>query len=108
MTHKYAEPLSTCPACGCRDLFVRKDFPQKIGLGIVVVAAVAFLVLAARPVTFCLGVWVLVGSAALDAVLYLLVPKVTVCHQCRREFRDAPLNPSHGGFELAVSEKYRS
>lgn len=107
MADDKTEPLSTCPACGCRDLFIRKDFPQKVGLGIVVLAAAAFLVLAARPATFYLGAWVLIAAAALDAVLYLVVPKVTVCYKCRREFRGARLNPAHGGFELAVAEKYR-
>lgn len=101
------EPLTTCPKCGCRDLFVRKDFPQKTGLAVVVLAGLAFLVLAARRDTFYLGVWVLLGAAAVDAVLYLVVPKVTTCYRCRADFRGVPLNPAHGPFELAVAEKYR-
>jgi hypothetical protein len=101
-------PLTACPACGCRDLFVRKDFPQKLGLGIVVVAAVGFLVLAARPRTFYLGAWILLVAAVVDALLYAFVPKVTVCYRCRAEFRGVPVNPKHEGFELAVAEKYRS
>lgn len=101
------EPLTACPACGCRDLFVRKDFPQRVGLAVVVVAGIAFLVLAARPTTFFIGVWVLVASVAVDAVLFFFVRKVTVCYRCRGEFRGVPLNPRHGPFELAVAEKYR-
>jgi len=100
--------LTVCPDCGCRDLFIRKDFPQKVGLTIVIAAALAFLFLAAKRQSFYLGVWVLIGAAAVDAVLYALVPKVTVCYRCRHEFRDVPINPEHGGFELAVGEKYRS
>src|SRR5687767_14520499 len=57
-------PLTACPACGCRDLFIRKDFPQKLGLAIVGVAGVAFLVLAAWRTTFYLGVWILIAAAA--------------------------------------------
>ena len=101
------EPLTVCPACGCRDLFIRKDFPQKVGLAVVVVAAIAFLILAARPATFFIGVWVLAASVAVDAVLFFFVPKITVCYRCRAEFRGRPLNPRHGPFELAVAEKYR-
>ena len=101
------EPLTTCPDCGCRDLFIRKDFPQKLGLAVVIVAGVAFVVLAARPRTFYLGAWVLIGAVILDGLLYLFVPRVTVCYRCRREFRGVPINPKHGGFELAVAEKYR-
>ena len=102
------EPLNACPKCGCRDLFVRKDFPQKVGLTLVVVAAVAFVVLAASRTSFWLGAILLVAVAAIDAVIYLFVPKITVCYRCRAEFRGAPLNPQHEGFELAVAEKYRS
>jgi hypothetical protein len=102
------EPLKACPKCGCRDLFVRKDFPQKVGLTLVVVAAVAFVVLAASRTSFWLGAVLLGAVAAIDAVIYVFVPKVTVCYRCRAEFRDAPLNPQHEGFELAVAEKYRS
>ena len=102
------DPLTSCPRCGCRDLFVRKDFPQKTGLAVVVVAGVAFLALAARRETFHLGVWVLVSAAAVDALLYVFVPKVTTCYRCRADFRGAPLNPAHGPFELAVAEKYRA
>lgn len=102
------QPLTTCPECGCRDLFVRKDFPQKTGLAVVVVAALAFLVLAARRDTFYLGVCVLLAAALVDAVLYLLVPRVTTCYRCRADFRNVPLNPAHGPFELAVAEKYRT
>ena len=100
-------PLTACPKCGCRDLFIRKDFPQKTGLAVVVMAGLAFLVLAAWRETFYLGVWVLLAAAAVDALLYAFVPKVTTCYRCRGDFRGVPLNPDHGPFELAVAEKYR-
>ena len=102
-----APPLRVCPHCGCRDLFIRKDFPQKIGLAIVAGSALAFLILAIWPRTFVYGVWVLVGATIVDAALYAFVPKVTVCYRCRAEFRRVPLNPRHTGFQLAVAEKYR-
>src|SRR3954451_23912185 len=99
MLQDEGSPLTECRACGCRDLFVRKDFPQKLGLAIVVVAALAFLVLAARPRTFYLGVIVLIVATLLDAIVYLFVGRVTVCYRCRAEFRRVPINPKHGGFE---------
>ena len=102
------ESLSACPKCGCTDLFVRKDFPQKLGLAIVVVAAVAFLALASRPRYFYLGALVLVAAVVIDAAIYLFVGKVTVCYRCRAEFRNVPVNPEHEGFDLAVAEKYRA
>jgi hypothetical protein len=102
------QTINACPKCGCRELFVRKDFPQKTGLAVVVAAGAAFLVLAASRATFYLGVWVLVAAAAVDALLYLFVPKVTVCYRCRAPLRGVSPNPAHGPFELAVAEKYRT
>src|SRR5687768_14394465 len=107
MADKSSQILDVCPQCGCRDLFIRKDFPQKLGLGLVILAGVAFLVLAANPSTFYIGAWILAGAALIDAVIYLFVGKLTVCYKCRSEFRDCPLNPDHEPFELAIAEKYR-
>ena len=101
------EFLSRCPACGCSDLFIRKDFPQKLGLSIVVAAGVAFLVLASSRQRFYLGALVLLVAVVIDAALFWFVPKITVCYRCRAEFRDRPINPKHDGFELAIGEKYR-
>ena len=101
------DPPTKCPACGCRDLFVRKDFPQRTGLAIVAVAAVAFFVLAAARRTFYLGVLVLFAAVVIDAFLYAVVGRVTVCYRCQTEIRGRPINPEHEAFELAVAEKYR-
>ena len=99
--------LRTCPRCDCPDLFVRKAFPQKLGLAIVLVAGLSFLVLASNPRTFTLGLYVLIAATLLDAVLYFVVPRVTVCYRCRAEFPGVPIDPEHEGFDLAVGEKYR-
>jgi drug/metabolite transporter (DMT)-like permease len=101
-------PLEQCPKCGCAELFIRKDFPQKLGLSAVLLAGIAFLWLAASRQRFYLGAIVLVAAAVLDGLLYIFVPKITVCYRCRAEFRGVPLNPGHTGFELAVAEKYRA
>jgi hypothetical protein len=101
-----AEPITTCPQCGCRDLFIRKNFPQKLGLALVLVAAGAFVILAAWRQTFWIGAMVLCVAALVDAALYVLVGKLTVCYRCRSEFA-GPIHPEHHGFELATAEKYR-
>ena len=101
------EYLKKCPQCGCSDLFIRKDFPQKIGLSIVIIAGIVFLALASSRQHFYIGVLVLLVAAVIDAALYWFVPKITVCYRCRGEFRDVPINPEHEGFELAIGEKYR-
>jgi hypothetical protein len=101
-----SDVIDKCPKCGCRDLFVRKDFPQKIGLSIVVVAGVAFLALAARRDNFYLGAIVLIIALVIDAMIYFFVGRVTVCYKCRAEYR-GPINPAHAPFELSVAEKHR-
>ena len=101
------KPLTQCTRCGCKDLFIRKDFPQRVGLSIVLIAAITFFILAKNPLTFRYGVMVLIAAAVFDALIYLAVPKITVCYKCRAEFRDTPLNPDHEGFDLAIAEKYR-
>ena len=106
MRQESTQILEACPNCGCRDLFVRKDFPQKLGMGIVIVAGVAFLVLASWRHTFWIGALVLAGAAIVDALIYGFVPKITVCYRCRTEF-GGPINPEHEGFDLATGEKYR-
>lgn len=101
-----SQAIETCPKCGCRDLFIRKDFPQRLGLGLVVIAAIAFLVLSARRQTFWIGATILAIAALIDAILYAVVGRLTVCYRCRAEFR-GPVNSAHHGFELATGEKYR-
>ena len=104
---KHPTPLTECPRCRCKDLFIRKDFPQRLGLSIVLIAAVTFLILAKNPLTFRYGVMVLIAAAIFDALIYLAVPRLTVCYKCRSEFRDTPLNPDHQPFDLSIAEKYR-
>jgi hypothetical protein len=112
LSHRIIEslkkPLEECPKCGCRELFIRKDFPQKVGLSLVVIAGIAFIVLAAWRASFYLGALMLSAAAVVDAILYVFVPRITVCYRCRAEFRDVPINPEHTGFELAMSEKYKA
>jgi hypothetical protein len=97
--------LKRCPVCGCRELFVRKDFPQKLGLTLVILAAVTALAL----FTTGNGLWafaVLGAMAVIDACVYLFTGKLLVCYRCRSEFRDTPIG-DHEPWELATGEKYR-
>jgi len=98
--------LSRCPACGCRELFARKDFPQKTGLAIVILGAAGGIV------CFVIGqvVWGLAalgGTALLDLMIYPFTKRCLVCYRCRSEFRDLPISNNHPGWDLATGEKYR-
>jgi len=97
--------VGRCPACGGDEFFVRRDFPQALGLALVVVfglTASVFYYFDRVLATFgTLGSLVLV-----DAIIYLFVGRVTVCYRCRAEFRRVAYNADHTGFDLATSEKY--
>jgi hypothetical protein len=43
----------------------------------------------------------------LDVILYPFFGQTTECYRCRRNFPNVPINPEHGGFDLATAEKYR-
>jgi len=98
--------LRHCPVCGCRELFVRKDFPQVTGFVIVVLAAVLSMVLLGLQHVLA-AVAVLITVTLMDALIYFFTGKCLVCYRCRSEFRDVPIRPEHRGWELAVGEKYR-
>ena len=96
--------LSHCVVCGCKEMFVRKDFPQRLGLFIVAAAGlVSFATLESHP---SIAYGVLLLAVLIDVVLYALTGRVTSCYACRAEYRGAGLNPAHQGFDLATSEKY--
>jgi len=93
-----------CAVCGGTELFIRKDFPQRLGLAIVVI----FGLVAIYCFTFSvLTAWTVLASAvALDLLIYAFLGKATTCYACRAEYRKCLLNPAHEGFDLATSEKY--
>lgn len=97
--------VTRCAACPGREFFIRKDFPQKLGLLLVVVfglIATVFYAYERVGMSFAtLGALVVI-----DAFIYLFVGKVTVCYRCRAEYRGVAYNPDHEGFDLATSEKY--
>jgi len=96
--------VDVCVVCGARELFVRKDFPQRLGLFVVIVfGAIAIYAFTISP----LLAWsVLAAAALIDLFIYLVIGRVTTCYACRAEYRGGQLNPAHEGFDLATSEKY--
>jgi hypothetical protein len=98
------ESLEACPRCGGREFFVRKDFPQVFGLLLVVAAAGVSTYYLTEIGFYALGI--LAAAAVVDALLYVVIGKLTVCYRCRAEFRKAPISPDHKPFDLATAEKY--
>ena len=98
--------LTECPLCGGHELYKKKDFPHKLGMGILLAAAVTSS-LATLFYNWWLAWGILIGSAAFDGILYLLVKDVVVCYRCQAHFRGVPVGEHHEPFELTIHERYR-
>lgn len=99
-----APRLRRCLVCPCAELFTRKDFPQRIGVGIVVAGFAASCVTWAQRLlvpTFA----ILFGTALVDVVLYLLMPECLTCYRCGARYRGA--GGHFEGFDLETHEKHR-
>ena len=94
-----------CAVCDSTELFVRKDFPQRVGLTIVGVG----LLLSCLTWLYYL-VWqtyaILFASALIDVLLYVLVGNVLACYRCHAEYRGTN-DEDHGAFDLEVHERHR-
>lgn len=90
--------VDACPACGSSLLYVQRDFNQKAGLAVVALGAVL------GPFTPYYSS--LMVAALIDALLYALLPEITVCYRCHAHFRGFARNPQHQAFDLHVAEQY--
>lgn len=95
-----------CACCPGREFFIRKDFPQKTGLALVIVfGIVASIFFYYRNIVAAYTT--LAALVLIDAALFVFVGRVTVCYRCRAEYRGLHYNPRHAAFDLAASEKYQ-
>ncbi len=98
--------LIMCPWCATHDLYIQKDFPQGLGLAILVVGfgiSTVFWYNQQPLATFA----VLIASVAIDWFLYYRVPEVTICYRCLSQIRGAGASAAHRPFDLAIGERYR-
>jgi len=85
---------------------VRKDFPQRLGVGIVVLG------FAASCVTWyyhhiLLTFGILFATALVDLLLYVLMGNVLECYRCHAQYRGVEGLEDHPPFSLEVHEKHR-
>ena len=100
------QSIARCVICRSHDLFIRKDFPQRLGVAIVVIGSLASCYAWYRHQVF-LTFGILFTTAAIDVLLYLLVRDAVVCYRCGAHYRGCDEWDSHGDFDLEVHERYR-
>jgi hypothetical protein len=98
--------LSRCLVCPSTELFVRKDFSQRLGVAIVV----AGFLISSVFWYYRMPLWtygVLFATALIDVVLYLTVGNVLQCYRCHAQYRGLPGLEHHQPFNLETHEKHR-
>jgi ribosomal protein L37AE/L43A len=98
--------LTRCLVCPSTELFVRKNFPQRLGVGIVVAGLGLSCVSWAYHellITFA----ILFSTALLDVMLFFLVPECLTCYRCGARYTGPGITERFGGFNLETHEKYR-
>ena len=100
------QTISRCLVCPSTDLYLRKDFPQRLGVAIVTVGIVGSSVTWAYTMVF----WtfaILLATALADLILYLIVGNALMCYRCHSQYRGVEGMQQHGAFELETHERYR-
>jgi hypothetical protein len=99
-------PPIHCLACPSRELFVRKDFPQRLGVGIVIAGFIASS-LAWYQHRILLSYAILFATALADVLLYLVMGNVLECYRCHAQYRGLASLGDQAEFNLELYEKHR-
>ncbi len=98
--------LQKCVVCPSTELFVRKDFPQRLGVTIVVIGfAVSSYFWAYHNVAATFAVLLL--TALIDVVLYVTMGNVLECYRCHAQYRGLPGFDDYDQFDMEAYEKHR-
>ena len=95
-----------CLVCPSTDLYVRKDFPQRIGVGLVGVGIIGSSI-AWYHANLLWTFGILFGTALIDVLLYTLVGDALLCYRCSALYRGVEEMDAHGAFDLETHEKFR-
>ncbi len=98
--------LHRCLVCPSTELFVRKDFPPRLGVAIVVVGIILSSVFWAYHQVIATFT-VLFATALIDVVLYFTMGNVLECYRCHAQYRGLPGFESYPQFDLEAHEKHR-
>mgnify|MGYP006969467032 CR=1 FL=1 len=100
------EKLYRCLVCPSTELFIRKNFPQRLGVTIVVlgfaISCITWyfhLVIATFAVLF--------ATAGIDVLLYLFMGNALQCYRCHAHYSGVDDIESHAAFDLEIHERHR-
>ncbi len=100
------EQLSRCLVCPSTDLYIRKDFPQRLGVTLVAIGVLGSSVAwHYSAIYWTFGI--LFATALADVLLYSLVGNALMCYRCHAQYRGVQEMESHGAFDLETHERYR-
>jgi hypothetical protein len=98
--------IHRCLVCPSTELFARKDFPQRLGVALVVIGFVGSSIAWANYQVF----WtfaILFATALVDLGLYLVMGESLTCYRCHAQYRGFQEIERHGGFDLETHERHR-
>jgi hypothetical protein len=100
------QQIHRCVVCPSRDLYARKDFPQRLGVALVIFGFVASSIAWANyHVLWTFAI--LFATALVDLVLYIVMGESLTCYRCTAQYRGFEEIERHGGFDLETHERYR-
>jgi DNA-directed RNA polymerase subunit RPC12/RpoP len=95
-----------CLVCPSYDLYVRKDFPQRLGVLLVTIGIIGSSI-AWYYTSLAWTFGILFATALADLLLFMLVGNALMCYRCGAQYRGVAEMESHGPFNLETHEKYR-
>ena len=98
--------ITRCLVCPSKELFIRKNFPQRLGVAIVVLGfAISCITWYFRLVIATFGV--LFATAGIDVLLYFFMGNALQCYRCQAHYTGVADLEGHTGFDLEVHERHR-
>jgi DNA-directed RNA polymerase subunit RPC12/RpoP len=98
--------IERCVVCPSEELYVRKDFPQQLGITVVVIAIVLSSI--AWYYHYVMLTYAILGaSALLDFGLWVSMGNLLQCYRCQAQYRGLASLENHEAFNLEVHEKHR-
>ena len=90
--------VQRCAVCDQTLFYVEADFPARLGCLIVIGCIIGFLVTE--------NLLILIGSGLLNVILWVALPRRTICYKCLTEYRGVARDPEHKEYELVKAARF--